>query len=377
MPETRPPIELQGLSLADLQRLIDERQPPPVDQWNPKRCGHSDMRIARDGTWYHQGSAIRRPEMVRLFTTVLRREPDGRHMLVTPVEKLEIDVEGTAFRAVEMASEGEGRERRIAFKLDSGDAVILGPDHPLLISDTPRILRPPRARGRTCAPCLLRACRDRSCREPPATRRVEQRPVLRTGLARMTLAERLGAALSAPPAQPPLEGDAAELTSGTTVPAAVLIAITDRAEPGLILTVRREHLRTHAGQIAFPGGRIDEAEDALAAALREADEELGLPPDAVELVGAIEEYRTVTGYIVTPVIGVIPPDLPLYPHEHEVADWFEGPLAHLLDPANQHRKSALFQGRERHYYEIMWDGRRIWGATAAMIVNLSRRLQWS
>jgi hypothetical protein len=139
MPETRPPIELQGLSLADLQKLIDERRLPPVDQWNPEGCGHSDMRIARDGTWYHQGSPIRRPEMVRLFSTVLRREPDGRHMLVTPVEKLEIEVDGTAFRAVEMTSEGEGRDRRIAFKLDSGDAVILGPDHPLLISDTPRV----------------------------------------------------------------------------------------------------------------------------------------------------------------------------------------------------------------------------------------------
>ena len=193
----------------------------------------------------------------------------------------------------------------------------------------------------------------------------------------MTLAKRLGAALSAPPAKPPLEGDLAELSSATGVPAAVLIAITDRAKPGVILTVRREHMRTHAGQVAFPGGRIDEGEDALAAALREADEELGLPPDAVELVGAIEDYRTVTGYIVTPVIGVVPPDLPLYPHEHEVADWFEGPLAYLLDPANQRRKSALFQGQERHYYEIMWEGRRIWGATAAMIVNLSRRLQWS
>jgi 8-oxo-dGTP pyrophosphatase MutT (NUDIX family) len=193
----------------------------------------------------------------------------------------------------------------------------------------------------------------------------------------MTLAERLRAALSATPSDPPLEGDLAELTSGAAVAAAVLIAITDRPEPGVILTVRREHLRTHAGQIAFPGGRIDEGEDALAAALREADEELGLPPHDVELVGAIEDYRTVTGYVVTPVIGVVPPDLPLYPHEHEVADWFEAPLAHLLDPANQHRKSALFQGRERHYYEIMWDGRRIWGATAAMIVNLSRRLQWS
>ena len=193
----------------------------------------------------------------------------------------------------------------------------------------------------------------------------------------MTLAERLRAALAAPPAEPPLDGDLPELRSRATVPAAVLIAITDRAEPGVILTVRREHMRTHAGQVAFPGGRIDEGEDALAAALREAHEELGLPPDVVETVSAIEDYRTVTGYIVTPVIGVVPPDLPVYPHEREVADWFEAPLAHLLDPANQHRKSALFQERERHYYEIMWDGRRIWGATAAMIVNLSRRLQWS
>ena len=140
MPEPRPPIDLQGLSLSDLQALIEERRLPPVERWNPERCGHSGMRITRDGTWYHQGAPIRRPAMVRLFSTVLRREPDGRHMLVTPVEKLEIEVESTAFRAVEMASEGQGRERRIAFKLDSGDAVILGLEHPLLLAETPRIL---------------------------------------------------------------------------------------------------------------------------------------------------------------------------------------------------------------------------------------------
>ena len=145
MPESRPPIELQGLSLAELQALIDQRRLPPVDQWNPERCGHSGMRIARDGTWYHQGEPIRRLAMVRLFSTVLRREPDGRHMLVTPVEMLEIDVEATAFRAVEMESEGEGEQRKIALRLDSGDAVILGLDHPLrLVQDdhgpSPRVL---------------------------------------------------------------------------------------------------------------------------------------------------------------------------------------------------------------------------------------------
>lgn len=137
MPESRPPIELQGISLVELRKLIDERRLPPVEQWNPDRCGHSGMRIARDGSWYHNDEPIRRPAMVRLFSTVLRRESDGRHVLVTPVEKLEIDVETTAFRAIEMQSEGEGRDRRIAFALDSGDAVVLGPDHPLRIVETP------------------------------------------------------------------------------------------------------------------------------------------------------------------------------------------------------------------------------------------------
>ena len=145
MPESRPPIDLHGISLAELQKLADAQKLPPVDQWHPERCGDSGMRIARDGTWYHEGEPIRRPAMVRLFSTVLRREPDGTHVLVTPAEKLDIEVESTPFRALEMRSEGEGQKRRIAFRLDSGDAVILGPNHPLRIitSDSgpsPRIL---------------------------------------------------------------------------------------------------------------------------------------------------------------------------------------------------------------------------------------------
>ena len=193
----------------------------------------------------------------------------------------------------------------------------------------------------------------------------------------MTLADRLRGSLASPSTVPLLVGDLPEIRAQADTPAAVLVTITDRAEPGVVLTVRREHLRTHAGQVAFPGGRIDPGEDAVAAALREANEEILLDPAQVEVVGAVDQYRTVTGYIVTPVLGVIPPDLPLEPHEHEVADWFEVPLAFVLDPVNQQQRSALFQGRERHYYEIMWEDRRIWGATAAMIINLSRRLQWS
>jgi hypothetical protein len=111
VPESRKPIDVAGVSLAELQKLLKERRLPPVDQWNPQRCGHSSMRIARDGTWYHDGEPIRRLAMVRLFSTVLRREPDGTHVLVTPAEKL-------------------------AFGLDSGDAVVLGPDHPLSIVET-------------------------------------------------------------------------------------------------------------------------------------------------------------------------------------------------------------------------------------------------
>lgn len=136
MPESRPPIEFLEISLRALEKLSNERRLPPVDQWNPPHCGHSAMRIARDGTWYHEGVPINRPAMVRLFSTVLRREADGRHLLVTPAEKLEIDVDSTAFRAVEMRREGEGPEQILAFRLDIGDVVILGPDHPLTIVTT-------------------------------------------------------------------------------------------------------------------------------------------------------------------------------------------------------------------------------------------------
>jgi 8-oxo-dGTP pyrophosphatase MutT (NUDIX family) len=175
-----------------------------------------------------------------------------------------------------------------------------------------------------------------------------------------------------------LEGDPRDPLADAeqpVTPAAVLVPVVDRPQPSVILTLRTDTVRKHAGQIAFPGGRIDpEDEDAVAAALREAEEEIELPRGQVEIIGIADRYRTITGYEVTPVIGVVPPDLALTPHPAEVAAIFEAPLDYLLDPRHQLIRTVEWRGAPRSYYEIDWEGRRIWGATAAMIVNLSRRL---
>jgi hypothetical protein len=131
------PEDLSGLSLAEIARLAEEKKLPPVESWNPAHCGNSDMRIARDGTWYHQGSPIGRTAMVRLFSTILRREPDGRHVLVTPVEKLDIEVEDAPFVAVELKREGVGEAAMLAFRLNTGDMVVAGPRNPLRFEEGP------------------------------------------------------------------------------------------------------------------------------------------------------------------------------------------------------------------------------------------------
>lgn len=133
MPEKRPAPDFAGLSLSDIAAYAAEQRLPPVETWHPDHCGDSMMRIASDGTWFHEGSPIGRAAMVRLFSTILRREPDGGFVLVTPAEKLSIAVDDAPFVAVELKAEGEGRNRRLAFRLNTDDIVIADAAHPLRI----------------------------------------------------------------------------------------------------------------------------------------------------------------------------------------------------------------------------------------------------
>jgi 8-oxo-dGTP pyrophosphatase MutT (NUDIX family) len=169
----------------------------------------------------------------------------------------------------------------------------------------------------------------------------------------------------------------AQFARGPATPAAVLIAITDRPEPGVILTQRPRDMRDHPGQVAFPGGKIDAGEDAVTAALREAEEELAMPRGAVRVIGETDLYQTGTGFEVAPVLAVIPPDLPLVPSPGEVEAWFEPPLAMLLDPESWTTNDVFWRGANRRYLEMDYDGFRIWGVTAAIIANLARRIDFS
>jgi uncharacterized protein len=128
-----PPPELASLSLADIAALATARKLPPVSQWDPPKSGDSEMRIAADGRWFHQGGEITRPAMVRAFSTLLRREGDGSYWLVTPQEKLLIKVEDVPFMAVEVQHKGAGRDAGLAFRLNTDDIVIAGPDNNIML----------------------------------------------------------------------------------------------------------------------------------------------------------------------------------------------------------------------------------------------------
>ncbi len=159
-------------------------------------------------------------------------------------------------------------------------------------------------------------------------------------------------------------------------PAAVLVAATERERPGFLMIHRPSNMRSHPGQVAFPGGKIDAGEDPVEAALREANEELGIRADDVRIIGASDTYRTGSGYAIVPVLAVVPPDLDLKPNPTEVAQWFEAPVDFVFDEANHVHHSAFWQGRERRYIEILWQQHRIWGVTAGIIANLAKRMVW-
>lgn len=163
----------------------------------------------------------------------------------------------------------------------------------------------------------------------------------------------------------------------TLRPAAVLVPLVERKDGMTVLLTRRtDHLYRHAGQISFPGGIIEEHdEDAVAAALRETEEEVGLPPAHVEVVGQIDEYQTGTGFSITPVVGLVRPGFTVAPDEFEVAEVFEVPLDFLMDPANHKRHRMTWKGRERVYYAMPYRNYYIWGATAGMLVNLSEKIR--
>ncbi len=158
-------------------------------------------------------------------------------------------------------------------------------------------------------------------------------------------------------------------------PAAVLVPIVMRGELTVLFTVRTEHLASHAGQISFPGGKIDEGDaDATATALREAEEEIGLDPALVEPLGYLDSYRTGTGYRINPVVALVRPDFRLELNAGEVAEVFEAPLSFLMNPENHQLHQREWRGRQRHYYAMAFGEHYIWGATAGMIKNLQTRL---
>ena len=159
-------------------------------------------------------------------------------------------------------------------------------------------------------------------------------------------------------------------------PSAVLMPIVQRDEPSVLFTRRTEHLPSHAGQICFPGGRYHADDKTLIqTALREMEEEIGLSPDAVEVAGFLDSYETLnTGFAILPVVGFVRDDLMLSVNPQEVAEVFEAPLAYILDPKNHARRSVERGGVMREFYAIDYGTHTIWGATAAMIVNLSERL---
>ena len=388
------------------------------------------MRIARDGTWFYRGSPIGRQPLVKLFGSVLHREPDGSYWLVTPAERGRIEVEDVPFLAVALTAEGEGRAQRLIFRTNLDEFVTAGPDNLLR-------WRPLRAAGRYpifwCATVSRRGSRGlcstisliSAPRNGSRTRRHSGFGAKGCSFGWASLG-RIGNDLPVPsvgigiePLRPHEKltsdqvierflqlgkpgrrgfggaSDAAEaaalreatrgdhdLNPGMTPPsaalrpAAVLVPLIDRpAGMSVLLTQRTPHLSAHAGQISFPGGRIEERDtDATEAALRETEEEIGLTREHVRVIGRLDTYVTGTGFEITPIVGIVKAPFPLAIDPFEVSEAFEVPLSFIVDPCNHRRMTREVERRARVFFVLPFENRNIWGATAGMLVNLAEVL---
>ena len=357
------------LGLASLQReAARARALPPVEGWNPAHCGEIDIRIARDGTWFHLGTPIGRKELVRLFSTILRKDPDG-YYLVTPAEKMRITVDDAPFLAVLLTVEGAGqdaaaylhhqcRRRNCRGKRQSHSRRYgsCDPGTFALRACSPRAGGPDIARGVLSIDRSRHTGRGRTSR--PAWS-VERWRFLSAWSARMTapamaLVERLHARLLSTPPPLPLvparsdyDFDPGARPPGARLlePAAVLIPIVARAEPTILFTQRSAHLPRHPGQVSFPGGRAHGEDHSLVqTALRETEEETGISAAFVSVEGYLDVYETGTGYAILPVVGLVSEGFLLKPDAREVDHVFEVPLAFLLDLANRQGNDRRMAG---------------------------------
>eukprot|EP01037_Dinobryon_pediforme_P013461 gene13461-13576_t len=358
-----------------------KRGPAPVHLWNPPFCGDIDMRIARDGVWFYNGSPIGRLPLVQLFSNILRRDGED-YVLVTPVEKVGIRVDDAPFLIIRMHIDTQNGQS-ITLTTQTEEDVVVGPDHPLRFEREAGDGLKPYVLVRDNLWALVKRALFYDLVALGETREIDG--VAMFGIVSQGaffaidagfLADFLDRVEKRLPNHCPVQAGDHRLNK-TEVdpalmleakPAAVLIPVVHgQGAPQVLLTQRSAHLRNHSGQIAFPGGRIELNESPQDAALRETHEEIGLAPHHVELIGTLQPYLSGTGYLIHPIVGLIAPQAELSLNHDEVSDTFEVPLAFIMDKANHQVHSRIWNGKERYFYAIPYQERYIWGVTAGII----------
>ena len=388
--------------------------PAPAASRPPLFCGDIDIRIAGDGTWFHEGCPIGRLPLVKLFASVLTRDDDGDYWLVTPVEKARIAVDDVPFVAVELEAQGSGEAQRLRFRTNLDEWVSADTAPPSRLPHAAGVAgegalsqcarRAGGAGGARALLCAGGALRRAGDRRQAGARRLERRKILPLRRRARTLCRQrlmrtdilrgvarrapgapdqpweavIAAAERAPDARVP--GSRRHVRESSRIlppaepiaPAAVLVAVIERAGAlSVLLTRRAERLARHAGQISFPGGRADPGDGTpQKTALREAEEEIGLPPKC--------KWRSPAGSTTiwsAPAIASRPwwgwsrRRRPSPRTRSEVAEIFEVPLPFVLEPANYRRDRLTVGGIDRRFYVLPYGAYHVWGATAAILVN--------